>query len=95
MKPRTMVAINVAGTLALSSAFFWFGHDHSPLMFARWVVLFGVALLMPMHWSGKVEAELARLPQPVAPGLRRAAVYPVWAGMITLLAAAGLIFSHP
>lgn len=91
MKPRTMVAINVAGTLALSSAFYWWGPDHSLLTLVQWVVLLGSALLMPMYLSSKVDAELARLAAPVPNGLRRAAVYPVWVGMTTLLAAAGLI----
>ena len=35
MRPRTMVALNVAGTAALISVFFWFGRDHSPLMLLR------------------------------------------------------------
>ena len=65
MRPRTMVALNVAGTVALISVFFWLSTDHSPLMLARWVALFVSALLLPMYWSGKVEAELARLPGPL------------------------------
>ena len=91
MRPRLMVALNLAGTAAFISVFFWFGRDHSPLMLLRWAVFFGSALVIPMYWSGKVEAELARLPAPVSPQLRRAAVYPVLVGIITLVAAMALL----
>ena len=91
MKPRAMVAFNVAGTLVFVSVFFWFGRDHSLLALGRWVALFGAALLIPMYWSGKVEAEIAKLPQPVAPELRRAPLYPILAGIMTLVAALGLL----
>jgi hypothetical protein len=82
-----MVAFNLAGTLAFISVFYWFGGDHSLLALGRWVALFASALLVPMYWSGKVEAELARLPPPVSPGLRRASLYPILAGIMTLIAA--------
>jgi hypothetical protein len=91
MRPRTMVAFNVAGTVAFLSVFFWRGTDHSPLMLLRWAMLFVATLLLPMYWSGKVEGELARLPGPIGPHLRRAGIYPVWVGLIALLAAAGLL----
>ena len=91
MRPRTMVALNVAGTAAFISVFFWFGSDRSPLMLVRWALLFVSTLLLPMYWSGKVEAELARLPGPVPPQLKRAAIYPVWVGIFTLAAAIALI----
>ena len=91
MRPRTMVALNLAGTAAFISVFFWFGRDHSPLMLLRWAVLFLATLVMPMYWSGKVEAELARLPGPVSPQLKRAAIYPVWVGIFTLGAAIALL----
>jgi hypothetical protein len=91
MRPRTMVALNVAGTVAFVSVFFWLGRDHSPMMLARWAVLFLATLILPMYWSGKVEAELARLPSPVSPQLKRAAIYPVWVGLFTLGAVAGLL----
>ena len=92
MRPRTMVALNVAGTVAFVSVFFWMGRDHSPLMLMRWAVLFVASLLFPMHLSGKIEAELARLPDPVSPQLRRAATYPVWVGIFTLGAALALLY---
>lgn len=91
MRPRTMVALNLAGTVAFVSVFFWFGGDHSPLMLLRWAVLFVASLLFPMYLSGRVEAELARMPGPVPPPLRRAAVYPVWVGIFTLGAAIALL----
>ncbi len=91
MRPRAMVAINLAGTAAFISVFFWLGRDHSPLMLLRWAVLFGATLVLPMYFSEKVEAELARLPKPVSPELRRAAIYPVWVGLMTLGAAIALL----
>ena len=91
MRPKTMVALNVAGTAAFVSVFFWMGRDHSPLMLVRWAVLFVASLLFPMYLSGKVEAELARLPGPVPPQLKRAAMYPVWVGIFTLGAAIALL----
>lgn len=91
MRPRTMVALNVAGTAAFISVFFWFGRDHSPLMLFRWALLFVASLLFPMYLSGKVDAELARLPGPVPPQLKRAAIYPVWVGIFTLAAAIVLL----
>ena len=89
MRPRTMVAINLAGVVVFVSVFFWFGRDHSPMMLVRWVVLFLATLVLPMYWSGKIEAELARLPGPVSAELKRAAVYPLWVGFLTLAAVAG------
>jgi hypothetical protein len=86
-----MVALNLAGTAAFVSVFFWLGRDHSPLMLLRWAVLFGATLVFPMYLSGKVEAELARLPTPAPPELRRTAVYPVWVGFMTLGAAIALL----
>jgi hypothetical protein len=86
-----MVALNVAGTVALVSVVYWMGRDHSPLMLVRWAVLFVASLLFPMYLSGKVEAELARLPGPVPPQLKRAAIYPVWVGIFTLGAAIALV----
>ena len=91
MRPRAMVAFNVAGTVAFISVFFWLGRDHSPLMLVRWAFLFVATLLMPVYWSGKVEAELARLPAPPSARLKRAAIYPVWVGLMTLGAVAGLL----
>ena len=91
MRPRTMVALNLAGTVAFVSVFFWFGRDHSPMMLVRWAVLFLATLVLPMYWSGKVEAELARLPGPVSPQLKRAAVYPVWVGIFALGAAVAVL----
>lgn len=91
MRPRTMVALNVAGTVAFVSVFFWMGRDHSPLMFVRWGLLFVASLVFPMYLSNRVEAELARLPEPVSPQLRRAATYPVWVGIFTLAAALALL----
>lgn len=94
MTPKTMVALNVAGTVAFVSVLFWMGRDHSPLTLFRWAMLFVAALVLPMYWSGKVEAELARLPEPVSPGLRRAGVYPVWVGLFTLGSAMALLFER-
>ena len=91
MRPRAMVAINLAGTAAFISVFFWLGRDYSPLMLLRWAVLFAATLVFPMYLSGKVETELARLPKPVPPELRRAAVYPVWVGIMTLGAVIALL----
>jgi len=91
MRPRAIVAINLTGTAAFISVLFWLGQDHSPLMLLRWTVLFVAALVLPMYWSGKVEAELARLPGPVSVQLKRAAVYPVWVGIFTLGAAIALL----
>ena len=91
MRPRTMVAINLAGTAAFISVFFWLGRDHSPLMLVRWAVLFVATLVFPMYLSGRVATELARLPKPVPPELRRAAVYPVWVGIMTLGAVIALL----
>jgi hypothetical protein len=58
------------------------------------VILFVATLALPMYWSGRVEAELARLTAPVPPGLKKAAIYPVWVGIMTLVAALALI-GHP
>jgi hypothetical protein len=91
MRPRTMVTLNVAGTVALISVLFWMGRDHSLLMLLRWTVFFAATLLLPMYWSSKVEAELARLPGPLSPQLKRAAIYPVWVGIFALGAAIALI----
>ena len=91
MRPRVMVALNLAGTAAFISVFFWLGRDHSPLMLLRWAILFAATLVLPMYWSGKVESELARLAEPASPQLRRAAIYPVWVGIMTLGAAIALI----
>lgn len=91
MRPRTMVALNVAGTVAFISVFFWMGDDHSPLMLFRWVLLFVAGLLFPMYLSAKVEAALRRHPCPVSRELERAAVYPVWVGIFALGAAIALI----
>jgi hypothetical protein len=89
-----MVAFNLAGTVALISVSFWLGRDHSPLMLLRWTFLFVSTLLLPMYWSGKVEAELARIQTPVSPQLRRAAIYPVWVGLVALCAVVGLLFER-
>lgn len=86
-----MVALNVAGTVALVSVFFKAGADQSPLMLFRWALLFAAALLFPMYLSHRVEAELARQAGPVSPQLRRAAIYPVWVGIFTLAAAMSLL----
>ena len=86
-----MVALNVAGTVAFISVFFWLGEDRSPLMLVRWTVLFVATLLFPTYLSSKVEAALAQLPKPVPRELHRAAVYPVWVGIFTLGAAIALI----
>lgn len=91
MRPRTMVTLNLAGTVAFVSVFFWFGRDHSAMMLARWVMLFVATLVLPMYWSSRVEAELAKLPGPVSPRLRRAAVYPVWVGIFALAAVSALL----
>ena len=91
MRPRMMVALNVAGTVAFISVFFWIGGDHSPLMLFRWALLFVAALLFPLYLSGRVEAELARQACPVSPQLKRAATYPVWVGIFTLAAAIALL----
>ena len=91
MRPRTMVALNLAGTAVLVSVLFWIGKDHSPLMLIRWSMFFIATLVVPMYLSGKVDAALARLPQPVPQELNRAAVYPVWVGILTLGAALALI----
>lgn len=90
MKPRTMAALNVIGTVAFVSVFYWFGPDHSLYTLARWIALFASALVLPMYWSGRVEAELARLPGPLSPGLRRAPLYPVLTGIMTLCAGMAL-----
>ena len=95
MRPRTMVALNLAGTLAFVSVFFWMNSDHTLSTLARWVALFVSAIVAPMYWSGKVEAELARLPGPLAPHLRRAALYPVVVGIMTLCAGLALIERLP
>ena len=86
-----MVALNVAGTAAFVSVFFWMGRDHSLLMLLRWIAFFGAGLLIPMRLSGRVEAALAQLQAPVPPELRRAAIYPVWVGIMTLGSALALI----
>ena len=91
MKPKTMVALNVAGTVAFVSVLFWLDRDHSLLTLFRWTLLLVAALLLPLYWSAKVEAELARLPGPVSPQLKRAGVYPVWVGIFTLGAALALL----
>ena len=95
MGPRTMVALNVTGTAAFVSVLFWLGRDHSVYTLARWLALFLSALVLPMHWAGKVEAELARLPGPLSPGLKRASLYPVVTGIMTLCAGAALIERLP
>ena len=91
MKPKTMAALNVAGTVAFVSVFFWLDRDHSVLTLVRWTFVFVSALVMPMYWSGKIEAELARLPEPLPPQLKRAAIYPVWVGLMTLGAVLALL----
>ena len=90
MTPKTMVAFNLAGTVIFVSVLYWLGRDRSPFALARWVALFVSAIVLPMYWSGKVEAELARLPGPLLVHLRRAALYPVMVGIMTLCAAAAL-----
>ena len=90
MTPKTMVALNIAGTVAFVLVFFWLGRDHSLIGLSRWVILYGSALLVPMYWSGKVEQELAKLPGPLPPHLKRAALYPVVVGIMTLCAAMAL-----
>ena len=87
MRPRTMVALNVAGTVAFVSVFFWVGGEHSLLMLFRWALLFVAALLFPMYLSSRVEAELARHPCPVSAQLKRAAIYPT--GSLESVLAAG------
>ena len=74
MRPRAMVALNLTGTAVFISVFFWLGRDHSPLMLlAAGPSSSRPTLVLPMYWSGKVEAELARLPEPAvaspAPGI--------------------------
>ena len=91
MRPRTMVALNVAGTAAFISVFFWMGREHSPVMLLRWAVLFVATILFPMHLSGKVAAALAALPGPAPQELNRAASYPVWVGIMALGAATALL----
>ena len=91
MRPRSIVALNVAGTVAFISVFFWMERDHSLVTLLRWGVLFVAGILFPMYLSGRVEAELARLPKPVPPQLTRAAVYPVWVGIFTLGSALALL----
>ena len=91
MRPRVMAATNLAGTAAFISVFFWLGRDHSPLMLLRWAVLFGTTLVIPMYFSERIEAELARLPNPVSRELRRAAIYPVWVGIMALVAVIALL----
>jgi len=86
MKPSAMAAWNVMGAVALASAFYWFGPDHTLWSLAKWAVFFFAGLVQPMRWSGQVEAELARLTPPVSPGLRRAALYPVQVGLMMLCA---------
>jgi len=95
MRPRTMVALNLTGTLIFISAFYWMGRDHSLTALGRWVALFASAIVVPMYWSGKVEAELARLPGPLSPHLKRASLYPVMVGIMTLCAAAALFERLP
>lgn len=95
MRPRTMVALNVAGTVAFVSVLFWMGRDHSPVTLLRWTVLFGATLLMPMYLSARIEAELAKLPKPVPRALSRAAVYPVWVGLMALGAAVAMMDRLP
>jgi hypothetical protein len=91
MTPKTMVAFNIAGTVAFVSVFFWLGTDHSPLMLVRWAVFFVATLVFPLYLSRKVEYELGKLSGPVSPQLKRAAVYPVWVGIFTLGAALALL----
>ena len=91
MRPRTMVALNLTGTAAFISVFYWLGGDHSPLVLLRWAVFFVATLVLPMYWSGKVEAELSRLPVSVSPQLKHAAVYPVWVGLFALGSAIALL----
>ena len=95
MRPRTMVAFNLTGTVAFISVFFWMSTDHSALMLARWVALFVSALVAPMYWAGKVEAELAKLPGPLPRHLRRASLYPVMVGIMTLCAGIALMERLP
>jgi hypothetical protein len=95
MTPRTMVAFNLTGTVIFVSVFYWLGRDHSLIALARWVALFATAIVLPMYWSGKVEAELVRLPGPLPLHLRRAALYPVLVGIMTLCAAAALFDGVP
>ena len=95
MTPKTMVALNLTGTVIFVSVLYWLGRDHSPIALARWVALFVSAIVLPMYWSGKVEAELARLPGPLPRHLRRAALYPVIVGIMTLCAGAALFDRLP
>jgi hypothetical protein len=95
MRPRTMVALNLAGTAALISVFFWFSRDHSWYMLGRWVLLFASSLVVPMYWSSRVEAELTKLPGPLPRHLKRAAVYPVMTGIMTLCAGMALMERWP
>jgi hypothetical protein len=95
MTPKTMVAFNLAGTVIFVLAFYWLGRDHSLWALARWVALFASAIVVPMYWSGKVEAELARLPRPLPPHLKRASLYPVMVGIMTLCAAASVFDRFP
>jgi hypothetical protein len=86
-----MVAINLTGTAALISVFFWFGPDRTPSMLLRWTIFFVATIAFPMHLSARIDAELARLPEPVSPRLRRMAAYPVWVGLFALGAAIALL----
>jgi hypothetical protein len=95
MRPRTMVALNLAGTVIFVSVFYWFGPDHSLYALSRWVMLFASAIVLPMYWSGKVEAELARLPGPLPLHLKRAPLYPVMVGILTLCAGFALLDRQP
>lgn len=95
MSPRTMVALNLTGTAIFVSVLFWMGQDHSFAALLRWAILFVSALVLPMYWSSKVEAELARLPGPLPRHLKRASLYPVMTGIMTLCAGIALLERLP
>jgi hypothetical protein len=85
-----MVAINLAGTAAFISVFFWLGRDYSPLMLLRWAVLFGPrSSFRCFVGQGRNRAGAA-----AEAGAARAAPgrgVSVWVGIMTLGAAIALL----
>ncbi len=89
---RMITLVNYAGGAALAVAFYLGYGDRSWGAALNWTLLYVAAIAIPLWWSSRVSRALARLDPPASAELRRAAYYPVMAGVMTMLVALGLIY---